>query len=136
MVISVSIGIGLGLSLKEPIANLATGIWLILEGSIKPGEILMIGNEPCKVKQLSLRATILSRQRDDAELLIPNQVLFSTKAESFTAGENDRRESIVIGAAYHHDPQHIIARLEEIAQSHKRVLSKPLPEALTIDFAD
>ncbi|WP_162176441.1 mechanosensitive ion channel domain-containing protein [Synechococcus sp. KORDI-100] len=67
MVISVSIGIGLGLSLKEPIANLATGIWLILEGSIKPGEILMIENEPYKVKQLSLRATILSRQRDDAE---------------------------------------------------------------------
>lgn len=42
----------------------------------------------------------------------------------------------MIGAAYHHDPQHIIPIVEEIAQSHKRVLSKPLPEALTIDFAD
>ena len=136
LVISGTIGIGLGFALQEPFLNLVTGIWLILEGAIKRGEILMIDNEPCQVNQLTLRATILRRQRDDAELLIPNRILFSTKAESFTAGDNDRRESIVIGAAYHHDPQHIIALLEEVAQSHQRVLSKPMPQAFTIDFAD
>ena len=42
----------------------------------------------------------------------------------------------MIGAAYHHDPQLIIDLLKEIAQSHKRVLSKPMPEAFTVDFAD
>ena len=129
LVISGSIGIGLGIGLKEPFLNFVTGIWLLLEGAIKPGEILMIENEPCLVKHLGLRATFLRRQRDEAELLIPNQILFSTKAESFTEGENDRKESIVVGAAYHHDPQHIIGLLEEIAQSHKRVLNKPIPKA-------
>ena len=54
----------------------------------------------------------------------------------FTVGDNDRRESIVVGVAYHHDPQQIIGLLEEIAKSHKRVLIKPGPEAFTIDFAD
>ena len=87
-------------------------------------------------KQLTLRAISLRRQRDDAELLIPNQMLFQEKAESFTAGVNDRRETIEIGAAYHHDPQHIIGLLEDIAQSHPRVLKQPMPEAFTIDFAD
>ena len=136
LVIFGTLSFGLGLGLKEPFSDLVTGIWLILEGAIKPGEILIIDNEPCQVKQLRLRATFLSRQRDNAELLIPNQILFQTKAEAFTAGENDRRETIEIGAAYHHDPQHIIGLLEKIAQSHKRVLSNPSPEAFTVDFAD
>ena len=131
-----SLSLGLGIGLKEPFSNLVTGIWLILEGKIKPGEILMIDNEACLVNQLGLRATFLRRQRDDAELFIPNQILFQTQATSFTAGENDRRETILIGAAYHHDPQQIIGLLEEIAQSHKRVLSQPGPQAFTVDFAE
>jgi len=136
LVISGSIGIGLGFSLKDTLANLFTGIWLLLEGAIKPGEILMIEKEPCRVISLGLRVTTLTRQRDDAELLIPNQVLFATQAESFTAGENYRRESVVVGAAYHHDPQQVIALLERIAQSHKRVLNKPAARAFATDFAD
>ena len=131
-----SLSIGLGFGLKEPFSNLVTGIWLILEGKIKPGEILMIDNEACRVNQLGLRATFLRRQRDDAELFIPNQILFQTQATSFTAGENDRRETILIGAAYHHDPQQIIGLLEEIAQCNKRVLSQPGPQAFTVDFAE
>ena len=136
LVISGSIGIGLGFSLKDTLANLFTGIWLLLEGAIKPGEILMVEKEPCRVISLGLRVTTLRRQRDDAELLIPNQVLFATQAESFTAGENYRRVSVVVGAAYHHDPQQVISLLEQIAQSHKRVLSKPAAQAFAIDFAD
>ena len=136
LVIFGSLSFGLGFGLKEPVSNLVTGIWLILEGSIKPGEILMIDNEPCRVKQLGLRAISLRRQRDDADMLVPNQILFQTKAETFTAGENDRRETILIGAAYHHDPQQIIDLLKEIATAHKRVLSQPEPEAFTVDFAD
>lgn len=136
LVIFGSLSIGLGFSLQQPVLNFVTGIWLLLEGSIKPGEVLMIDNEPCLVKKLGLRVIYLSRQRDDAELLIPNQILFQTKAESFTAGENYRRETIEIGAAYHHDPQHIISLLEVIAQSHEQVLKRPMPKAFTIDFAD
>ena len=136
LVIFGALGFGLGFGIQEPVADFVTGIWLALEGKIKPGEILMIDNEPCRVKQVGLRATFLRRHCDDAELLIPNKTLFQTQAESFTAGENDRRETIVVGAAYHHNPQRIIDLLEDIAQSHKRVLSQPCPQAFTVDFAD
>ena len=136
LVIFGALGFGLGFGIQEPIADFVTGIWLALEGKIKPGEILMIDHDPCRVKHVGLRATFLRRHRDDAELLIPNKTLFQTQAESFTAGENDRRETIVVGAAYHHDPQRIIDLLEDIAQSHKRVLSQPCPQAFTVDFAD
>ena len=136
LVLSGTIGIGIGIGLQQPFLNLVNGIWLLLDGSIKPGEVLMINNEPCEVKHLGFRAITLRRQRDDAELLIPNQTLFQETATSFTAGVNDRRETIEIGAAYHHDPKHVIGLLEDIAQSHERVLSQPRPEAFTVDFAD
>ena len=96
LVLSGTIGIGLGIGLQQPFLNLVTRKWLLLDGSIKPGEVLMINNEPCRVKNMGLRAITLRRQRDDAELLIPNQTLFQTKTEVFTAGENDRRETIVV----------------------------------------
>ena len=130
LVIFGTLSFGLGLGLKEPFSNLVEGIWLMLEGNIKPGEVIMIDNEPCWVKQAGLRATILRRQRDDANYLFqPSSFRQST---SFTAGENDRR-TIVLGPSPR-APTSLL--LEEIAKSHKRVLSQPGPEAFTIDFAD
>ena len=75
LVIFGALGFGLGFGIQEPIADFVTGIWLALEGKIKPGEILMIDHEPCRVKHVGLRATFLRRHRDDAELLIPNKTL-------------------------------------------------------------
>ena len=46
----------------------------------------MVDNAPCRVQQLGLEATALRSQRGDAELLIPNQTLFQSKAELFTIG--------------------------------------------------
>ena len=96
----------------------------------------MIKGEPCRVNRLGLRATHLSRQRDDAELLIPNQTFFTQDAESFTAGENFRRDEVVVGAAYHHEPQQVITLLEQVACQHPRVLRHPEPKAFAIDFAE
>jgi small-conductance mechanosensitive channel len=136
LTISAGLSFGLGFGIKEIFANFISGIWLLFEGSIRPGEILMIKGEPCQVNKLGPRATLLSRQRDDAELLIPNQTFFTQDAESFTAGENYRRDEVVVGAAYHHEPQQVIKLLEQIACQHPRVLQHPAPQAFAIDFAE
>ena len=96
----------------------------------------MINGDSCRVTKLGLRATELSRARDDATLLIPNQTFFTQDAESFTAGENDRRESIRVGAAYNHNPKQVIAVLEQVANNHRRVLRTPSPAAFVMDFAE
>ena len=136
LTISAGLSVGLGFGIKEIFANIISGIWLLFEGSIRPGEILMIKGEPCRVNKLLLRATLLSRERDDAELLIPNQTFFTQDAESFTAGENFRRDEVVVGAAYHHEPQQVIKLLEQIACQHQTVLQHPAPQAFAIDFAE
>jgi small-conductance mechanosensitive channel len=136
LTISAGLSFGLGFGIKEIFANFISGIWLLFEGSIRPGEILMIKGEPCQVNKLGPRATLLSRQRDDAELLIPNQTFFTQDAESFTAGENYRRDEVVVGAAYHHEPKQVMTLLEQIACQHPRVLQHPAPQAFAIDFAE
>ena len=130
------LSVGIGFGIKEIVSNFISGIWLLFEGSVRPGEILMINGDPCTVRNLRLRATQLRRGRDGAELLIPNQTFFTTEATSFTATETSRRDSVVVGAAYDHDPDMIVELLKTIAKEHKKVLEYPPVNAFVIDFAD
>ncbi len=130
------LSVGIGFGVKEIISNFISSIWLLFEGSVRPGEILMINGDPCTVRKLGLRATQLRRGRDGAELLIPNQNFFTQEATSFTASETSRRDNVVVGAAYDHDPEIIIELLKTIAKEHKKVLEYPPVNAFVIDFAD
>ena len=130
------LSVGIGFGIKEIISNFISSLWLLFEGSVRPGEILMINGDPCTVRKLGLRATQLRRGRDGAELLIPNQNFFTQEAESYTAEETSRRDAVVVGAAYHHEPKQVIAILEEFARQHEKVLQYPPPAAFTVDFAD
>ena len=130
------LSVGIGFGIKEIISNFISSLWLLFEGSVRPGEILMINGDPCTVRKLGLRATQLRRGRNGAELLIPNQNFFTQEAESYTAGETSRRDVVAVGAAYHHEPSQVIAVLEEVARQHEKVLQYPPPAAFTVDFSD
>ena len=96
----------------------------------------MIDGDPCTVRKLGLRATQLRRGRDGAELLIPNQNFFTQEAASYTATETSRRDSVVVGAAYRHDPDKIIDMLLEIAAEHSKVKKYPPAAAFVTEFAE
>ena len=130
------LSVGIGFGTKEIISNFISSIWLLFEGSVRPGEILMIDGDPCTVRKLGLRATQLRRGRDGAELLIPNQNFFTQEAASYTATETSRRDSVVVGAAYRHDPDKIIDLLLEIAADHSKVKKYPPPAAFVTEFAE
>ena len=130
------LSVGIGFGIKEIISNFISSIWLLFEGSVRPGEILMINGDPCTVRKLGLRATQLRRGRDGAELLIPNQTFFTEEATSFTATETSRRDSVEVGAAYHHNPEQVVSVLEALAVEHHQVLDYPPPQAFVTDFAD
>lgn len=130
------LSVGLGFGIKEVFSNFVSGIWLLFEGSVRPGEVLMIDGDPCEVRRLGLRATLLWRDRDNAELLIPNQAFFTDRATSYTATDRMRRSQVSVGAAYHHDPAKVIALLEATALSVARVLKAPAPKALQLSYGD
>ena len=130
------LSVGLGFGIKEVFSNFVSGIWLLFEGSVRPGEVLMLDGDPCEVRRLGLRATLLWRDRDNAELLIPNQTFFTEAATSYTASDRMRRSQVSVGAAYHHDPAEVIALLEATALQVERVLRNPAPKALLLNYGD
>ena len=130
------LSVGLGFGIKEVFSNFVSGIWLLFEGSVRPGEVLMLDCDPCEVRRLGLRATLLWRDRDNAELLIPNQTFFTEAATTYTASDRMRRSQVSVGAAYHHDPAEVIALLEATALQVARVLPQPPPKALLLSYGD
>jgi small-conductance mechanosensitive channel len=130
------LSVGLGFGIKEVFSNFVSGIWLLFEGSVRPGEVLMLDGDPCEVRRLGLRATLLWRDRDNAELLIPNQTFFTEAATTYTASDRMRRSQVSVGAAYHHDPTEVIALLEATALQVARVLPQPPPKALLLSYGD
>jgi potassium-dependent mechanosensitive channel len=130
------LSVGLGFGIKELFSNFISGIWLLFEGSVRPGEVLMLDGDPCEVRSLGLRATLLWRDRDNAELLIPNQTFFTEAATTYTASDRMRRSQVSVGAAYHHDPADVMALLEATALQVPRVLPSPAPKALLLNYGD
>ncbi len=130
------LSVGLGFGIKEVFSNFVSGLWLLFEGSVRPGEVLMLDGDPCEVRKLGLRATLLWRDRDNAELLVPNQTFFTEAATTYTASDRMRRSQVNVGAAYHHNPAEVIALLETTARQVTRVLPDPAPKALLLSYGD
>ena len=136
LAIAGGLSVGLGFGVKEVFSNFISGLWLLFEGSVRPGEVLMIEGDPCEVRQLGLRATLLWRDRDNAELLIPNQMFFTQAATTYTGSDRLRRCEVRVGAAYRHDPAEVIALLEATGVAVPRVLANPAPTALLLSYGD
>jgi small-conductance mechanosensitive channel len=135
------LSVGLGFGLKEVFSNFISGLWLLLEGAVRPGDVLLLesgnGEDPCEVLELGMRATTLWRDRDNVELVVPNQTFFTQSMVTYS-GIRDRRRrgQVLIGAAYRHPPEQVIALLEATAQTVPRVLANPKPKGLLLRYDD
>jgi small-conductance mechanosensitive channel len=135
------LSVGLGFGLKEVFSNFISGLWLLLEGAVRPGDVLLLesgnGEDPCEVLELGMRATTLWRDRDNVELVVPNQTFFTQSMVTYS-GIRDRRRrgQVLIGAAYRHPPEQVIALLEATAKTVARVLVDPKPKGLLLRYED
>jgi small-conductance mechanosensitive channel len=128
------LSVGLGFGVKEIFSNFISGLWLLLEGSVRPGEVLIIDGQPCEVRKLGLRAATLWRSGDNSELVIPNQTFFTTTTTTFTRSDRNRRCSLAVQIADRHPPRQILQLLEEIAQNDTSILATPPPLATLREF--
>jgi potassium efflux system protein len=136
LAIAGGLSVGLGFGIKEVFSNFVSGLWLLFEGSVRPGEVLMIDGDPCEVRSLGLRAAVLWRDRDNAELVIPNQTFFTMTTTTYTGTDRMRRSQVLVGAAYRHDPESVVALLERTALAVPRVLHDPAPKGLVLSYDD
>jgi potassium-dependent mechanosensitive channel len=128
------LSVGLGFGIKEVFSNFISGLWLLFEGSVRPGEVLMHEGEACEVRRLGLRAATLWRGSDNAELVVPNQTFFTHTTTTYTRSDRTRRCRLEIQAAASWPPVQIIALLVEITAAEPDVLLQPPATARLVEF--
>jgi potassium efflux system protein len=128
--------VGVGFGIKEVVSNFISGLWLLIEGSVRPGDVLIVDGEACQVRRLGPRAATLWRDRDNAELLIPNQTFFTNATVTYTHTDSLRRSQVAVGVAFHHPPDEVIALLERTSAAVEGVLAEPPPRAFLLSYGD
>ncbi len=130
------LSVGLGFGIKEVFSNFISGVWLLFEGSVRPGDVLMHEGEACEVRRLGMRAATLWRGNDNAELVVPNQIFFTHTTTTYTRSDRTRRCRLEIQAAALWPPAQIINLLVEIAAAEPQVLDQPPASARLIEFGE
>lgn len=132
---SAALFVGLGLALQELFQDIIGGIFIILDKSLRVGDIVEIDGKVGKVFEIKLRTT-RAITRDDKIIIIPNHKFISDIVYNYTQNHKTTRETVKIGVAYGTDIQLVTNILETILQQQKGVLKNPKPFVLFDDFGD
>jgi small-conductance mechanosensitive channel len=130
-----AIGLGVGFGLQKVVSNFISGILLLVDNSIKPGDVIEIDGTYGWINNLRARyASVITR--DGTEHLIPNEDLITQRVINWTFTNNLVRMKVPIGVSYDSDPHQCIALVIDAAQSVERVLSDPNPVCHVLGFGD
>ena len=122
------IGIAVGFGARDTLANLFSGISIIVDAPYKIGDYIVLDTgERGKVTALGMRSTRLLT-RDDVEVTIPNGVIANAKIVNESGGPwVKHRIRVPVGAAYGSDVDEVCDVLEQVANSHPEVIKQPAP---------
>ncbi|GKY86340.1 mechanosensitive ion channel family protein [Sinisalibacter aestuarii] len=134
-VLSGAIGVGLGFGLQKVVSNLVSGFILLLDKSIKPGDVISLGETFGWIEQMGARYVSVVT-RDGREYLIPNEDLITGQVVNWSHTNAFVRLDIFFGTAYHNDPHLVRKVATEAAASVDRVLSFRPPVCHIVNFGD
>jgi small-conductance mechanosensitive channel len=126
-----ALGVGVGLGLQGVVANFVSGLILMFERPIQPGDVVDVGGVEGTVKAIGLRATTLGTVAG-AEVVVPNGDLLQSKLVNW-AREPTRRIEVAIRVAHGSDPELVMRVLTEVAASQPDCAPQPPPSALLDD---
>ncbi|MFT6931735.1 MAG: small-conductance mechanosensitive channel [Paracoccaceae bacterium] len=120
--LSGAIGVGLGFGLQKVVSNLVSGVIILLDKSIKPGDVISLGDTFGWINTLGARyASVVTR--DGKEYLIPNEDLITNQVVNWSHSNQFVRLDIYFGTAYGDDPHQVRKIAVQAAQSVDRVLN-------------
>ncbi len=134
-VLSGAIGVGLGFGLQKVVSNLVSGVIILLDKSIKPGDVISLGDTFGWIQTLGARyASVVTR--DGKEYLIPNEDLITGQVVNWSHSNDFVRLDIFFGTAYSDDPHKVRALAIEAAKTVDRVLKDKAPVCHIVGFGD
>ncbi len=130
------IGVGLGFGLQTVVSNLVSGVIILLDKSIKPGDVISLGDTFGWIESLSARYVSV-KTREGLEYLIPNEQLIANQVVNWTHSNQLVRLDIHFGTAYDDDPHQVRALAIKAASGVTRVLVQPnAPVCHIVGFGD
>ena len=130
-----AIGVGVGFGLQKVVSNLVSGVILLLDRSIKPGDVIEIGSTYGRIQSLGARYVSVAT-RDKTEYLIPNEDLITTQVVNWSFSDKLVRLKIVVGVSYDSDIHAVMRLMVEAAANIPRVLANPKPVCQLKNFGD
>ena len=132
---SAALFVGLGLALQELFQDIIGGIFIIVDKSLRVGDIVEVNGKVGKVFEITLRTT-RAITRDDKVIIIPNHHFISDIVYNYTQNHKSTREKVSVGVAYGSDVELVKRLLNEVVNEQKEVLKNPKPFVLFEEFGD
>ena len=129
-----AVGVGLGFGLQKIVSNLVSGIILLADKSIKPGDVISVGDHFGRVGIMGARYTSVDT-RDGREYLIPNEDFITQRVANWTYSSDLVGLSVKFNTTYDSDPRRVQEAAVAAALSIERVLKKPAPACMLTQFA-
>ncbi|PZP56941.1 MAG: mechanosensitive ion channel protein MscS [Micavibrio aeruginosavorus] len=130
-----ALGLGIGFGLQKIFSNLISGIILLMDKSVKPGDVIAIGDTYGWVNKLGARyVSVLTR--DGKEHLIPNENLISEQVENWSYSDSNIRIHVPVGVSYNSDMHKVREVLLTAAKESPRILKDHPIVCLMKDFGD
>lgn len=130
-----AIGVGIGFGLQKVVSNLVSGLILLLDKSIKPGDVIEIGQTYGRIQSLGARYVSVAT-RDGTEYLIPNEDLITQQVINWSFTDRLVRLKLTVGVSYDSDIHKVIQLMVEAAMGIPRVLGDPKPVCQLKNFGD
>jgi small-conductance mechanosensitive channel len=134
-VFSGAVGVGIGIGLQKIVANFISGIILLADKSVKPGDLVTIGDSSGRISAMKTRYISVAAG-DGREFLIPNEDLVTQKVTNWTYTDKYTLVKVIFGTNYDADPRLVCKLAIETAAANERVLKSKPPNCLLTDFTD
>ncbi len=107
--------VAFGFAMQNIAQNFVSGVILLIERTIKPGDVLEVEGRVVRVVEMGIRSTV-ARTRDEEEIIVPNSTLVQTTVKNFTLRDSVYRLRSYVGVTYSSDMELVEKTLEETAR--------------------
>jgi potassium-dependent mechanosensitive channel len=129
------LSIGIGFGLQQIIANFISGILLLFEQSLRPGDVIDINGKIGRVEKLNIRSTTVVTL-DNVQMIIPNERFLTTEVTSYTRNNSLVRVDASFGVSYNSDVAQVRALVIKTALQHELVRQSPPPTVQFVGFGE
>jgi small-conductance mechanosensitive channel len=134
-VFSGAVGVGIGFGLQKIVANFISGVILLADKSVKPGDLVTIGDSSGRISAMNTRYISVAAG-DGREFLIPNEDLITQKVVNWTYTDKDTLVKVNFGTNYDADPRVVCKLAIDVASASPRAATAKPPGCILTDFTE